>query len=112
MKCICSHLVDKSFRRKKTSLSGTTCDYLSDKVSLNILLLHKNESSYHPNKLIRALIVQQKRPNAPQDTDTEKNEHKMSHLVQGRIQADAWKPGLQCDFFKYGISPGLSEKKL
>ena len=31
---------------------------------------------------------------------------------QGRIQADAWKPGLQCDFFKYGISPGLSEKKL
>ena len=31
---------------------------------------------------------------------------------QGRIQADAWKPGLQRDFFKYGISPGLSEKKL
>ena len=33
-------------------------------------------------------------------------------VVQGRIQADAWKPGLQRDFFKYGISPGLSEKKL
>ena len=32
--------------------------------------------------------------------------------TQGRIQADAWKPGLQRDFFKYGISPGLSEKKL
>ena len=32
--------------------------------------------------------------------------------IQGRIQADAWKPGLQRDFFKYGISPGLSEKKL
>ena len=31
--------------------------------------------------------------------------------LQGRIQADAWKPGLQRDFFKYGISPGLSEKK-
>ena len=31
---------------------------------------------------------------------------------QGRIQADAWKPGLQRDFFKYGISPGLSEKNL
>ena len=35
---------------------------------------------------------------------------KINH--QGRIQADAWKPGLQRDFFKYGISPGLSEKKL
>ena len=32
---------------------------------------------------------------------------------QGRIQADAWKPRLQRDFFfKYGISPGLSEKKI
>ena len=33
------------------------------------------------------------------------------YLVQGRIQADAWKLGLQHDFFKYGLSPGLSEKK-
>ena len=33
------------------------------------------------------------------------------HESQGRIQADAWKPGLPRDFFKYGISPGLSEKK-
>ena len=36
----------------------------------------------------------------------------LSFAIQGRIQADAWKPGLQCDFFKYGISLGLSEKKI
>ena len=47
-----------------------------------------------------------------------KNRFSFSHwvvihfVVQGRIQADAWKPRLQHDFFKYGISPGLSEKKL